>query len=269
MTPDNIVPKELSRRSLLAGAGVIGAGLVAAACGAKSSELQSSSASRPAARPQTPAARPQTPARVPQAPAAPAAPRRGPSPTDVTIAQLAAGLEVLAVGTYKAALDAAGSGALGAVPPAVATFVTTAMSQHQAQLDAWNKVLTTNGAAAVTEPNATLKPFVDGSFANVRDVGGAAMLALMLEQIAAATYLSAQSVLTDKAAIQLAGSIQIIDAQHVAILLYALGQYPVPDVFAKVDVAVAPGQAPVAAPAPAPAPAPGAPKPVTSMPPTL
>ena len=30
----------------------------------------------------------------------------------------------------------------------------------------------------------------------------------------------------------LAGSIQIIDAQHVAILNYVLGEYPVPDVFA-------------------------------------
>ena len=41
-------------------------------------------------------------------------------------------------------------------------------------------------------------------------------------------------------AIQLAGSIQIIDAQHVAILNYVLGDYPVPDVFAKVDKAATP-----------------------------
>ena len=61
----------------------------------------------------------------------------------------------------------------------------------------------------------------------------------MLEQIAAATYLNAQNVLTDKDAIQLAGSIQIIDAQHVSILLYVLGEYPVPDVFAKTDMAAA------------------------------
>jgi hypothetical protein len=61
----------------------------------------------------------------------------------------------------------------------------------------------------------------------------------MLEQIAAATYLNAQNVLTDKDAIQLAGSIQIIDAQHVAVLLFVLGEYPVPDVFAQTKMAAA------------------------------
>ena len=155
------------------------------------------------------------------------------------MAQLAAGLEVLAVGTYKAALDAAGAGKLGDVPPAVGEFVTTAMKQHQAHLDAWNKVITGAGEAAVTEPNATLKPTVDTAFGAVTDVGGAAKLALMLEQIASATYLNAQNVLTNKDAIQLAGSIQIIDAQHAAVLLYVLGEYPVPDVFAKTDLAAA------------------------------
>jgi rubrerythrin len=143
------------------------------------------------------------------------------------------------VGTYKAALDAAGAGSLGDVPPAVGEFVTVAMAQHLAQLDAWNKVLTGASSAAVTEPDATLKPTVDAEFAKVKDVAGAATLALKLEQIASATYLNAQNVLTDKDAIQLAGSIQIIDAQHAAILLYVLGQYPVPDVFAKVDMAAA------------------------------
>jgi Ferritin-like domain len=158
---------------------------------------------------------------------------------DLKIAGLAAGLEALAVGIYKAALDAVGKGSLGEVPPAVGEFVTVAMAQHQAQLEAWNKVLTGAGSAAVTEPDASLKPTVDAEFAKVTDVAGAATLALKLEQIASATYLNAQNVLTDKDAIQLAGSIQIIDAQHAAILLYVLGQYPVPDVFAKTDLAAA------------------------------
>jgi hypothetical protein len=158
---------------------------------------------------------------------------------DLDVAMLAAGLEVLAVGTYQAALDAAGSGGLGDVPPAVGEFVTVAMQQHQAHLDAWNSVITAGGGTAVSEPNATLKPAVDEAFSKVTDVGGAAELALMLEQIAAATYLSAQNVLTDADAVELAGSIQIVDAQHVAVLLYVLGEYPVPDTFAKVDMAAA------------------------------
>src|SRR5215213_7724397 len=57
---------------------------------------------------------------------------------DLAIAMGAAGLEVLAVNTYGAALDAATAGDLGEVPPAVAEFATTAKMQHQAALDAWN-----------------------------------------------------------------------------------------------------------------------------------
>ena len=215
--PLNRIP--LSRRHILAGAGAIGFGLVAAACGSDTTKTPASSGTTRAPAGQTTVA--------------------SGGGTDLKVAALAAGLEVLAVGTYKAALDAATAGKLGTVPPAVGEFVGKAMSQHQAQLDAWNQVITGAGGTAVTEPNATLKPTVDAEFAKVTDVTGAAQLALQLEEIAAATYNSAQSVLTGKDAIKLAGSIQIVDAQHVAILLFVLGQYPVPDVFAKVDKAVA------------------------------
>ena len=228
----------LTRRHILSGAAVLGAGLVAAACGSStstSSSATTASASSGSAAPTTAAATSATTATT-SAPTATTAPGGS---VDLKVAALAAGLEVLAVGTYKAALDAAGKGSLGDVPPAVAEFVTVAMAQHQKQLDAWNAVLTGAGGAAVTAPNATLKPTVDAAFAKVTDVGGAAKLALQLEQIASATYLNAQNVLTDKAAILLAGSIQIIDAQHAAILLYVLGEYPVPDVFAKTDLAAA------------------------------
>ena len=152
---------------------------------------------------------------------------------DLAVATLAAGLEKLAVDTYQAAGTAAGAGKLGAVPPAVGEFVTTAMGHHQAALDAWNKVLKGAGKPEVAAPNATLKPTVDAEFAKVKDVGGAARLALMLEDIAAATYLSAIPTLRDKAAIQQAGAIQAIDMQHAAVLRYVLGEYPVPDTFAK------------------------------------
>ena len=229
----------LTRRHILTGAAFIGAGLVAAACGSDSNSASSPATNGPAGTngpsgsiaSTTPSG--DTIATVPGTAAADG------GSVDLKVAALAASLEALAVGTYKAALDAAGSGGLGDVPPAVGEFVTVAMAQHQEHLDAWNGVLTGAGGAAVTEPNATLKPTVDAAFAKVTDVAGAAKLALMLEQIAAATYLNAQNVLTDKDAIMLAGSIQIIDAQHVAILLYVLGEYPVPDVFASVEMAAA------------------------------
>lgn len=156
---------------------------------------------------------------------------------DLAIAQLAAGLEVLAVDAYTAALDAATSGALGPVPPAVATFVTTAKGHHEEHRDAWNAVITGAGEEAVTEPNATLKPTVDAGLAGAKTVADAANLALTLENIASQTYLSAIPKLESKDAIMQAGQIQVVDQQHIAILLYALGMYPVPEVFQKTDQA--------------------------------
>lgn len=235
----------LSRRRLLAGAGVLGAALVAAACG---SSQTSTTATTPAAATGGATATSGATGDTGSATTGGTAMTGGTdtstaatagAPKDGAIATLAAGLEVLAVGTYKAALDAATVGSLGTVPPAVAQFVQTAMDQHQQQLDAWNKILAAAGAPAVTAPNATLKPTVDAMFAKVTDIAGAAKLALLLEQIAAATYQSAIPVITNKDAITLAGSIMIIDFQHAAILNFVLGNYPVPDTFGKLDKAVA------------------------------
>lgn len=159
---------------------------------------------------------------------------------DLELGAFAASLEVLAVNTYGAALDAAGKGALGDVPPAVAEFVTTAQKQHQAQLDKWNEVLTGAGKDEVTEPPADLEKSVNDEFAKVKDVAGAAKLARDLEMIAAATYLAVIPMLATEDAIGLVASIQPIDMQHVAILNFALGEYPVPDTFATTEKAVTP-----------------------------
>ena len=237
-----------SRRRLLAGAGFIGAALVAAACG---SDDDTATTTAPTTGDTTATTTGATTAPTTADTMAPDTTTAGTEATDSTmseddgaatdgkIATLAAGLEVLAVNTYGAALDAAGSGALGTVPPAVAEFVTTAMAHHQEHLDAWNEVLVAAGAEEVTEPNADLDPVVAAEFAKVTDVAGAAALALMLEQIAHSTYQSALPVLTSKDAILLAGSIQIIDFQHAAILNFVLGNYPVPDTFGPLDKAVA------------------------------
>lgn len=233
----------LSRRTVLGGAFAIGAGLVFAACGSDKTTDTTLGAAETTTPVETSAATETTVAAAETTVAAMAATETtaaaAPANDDAAIATLAAGLEVLAVNTYGAGLDAATAGKLGDVPPAVATFATTAKAHHQAHLDAWNKVLTSAGAAAVSAPNATLQPTVDEEFAKVTDVVGLAKLALKLEEIAAATYLSASPKITDKAAIQLAGSIQIVDAQHAAILHYVLGEYPVPDTFAKTDMAAA------------------------------
>jgi rubrerythrin len=215
-----------SRRGFLALVGVGAAGVALAAC---SSESTTSTANTTA--PSTTGAPPTT--------MAPATTMMDGAGGDLEVAAAAAGLEVLAVNTYKAALDAATAGKLGSVPPAVAEYVTTAESHHQAALDAWNEVLTGAGEQAVDAPPADLEKTVNDAFGKVTDITGAAELALMLEQTAAATYQKAIPSLESKEAIELAGSIQVVDAQHVAILLFVLGQYPVPDTFASTEMAVA------------------------------
>jgi hypothetical protein len=157
---------------------------------------------------------------------------------DLAIAMGAAGLEVLAVNTYGAALDAATAGELGQVPDAVAEFATTARQQHQAALDAWNGVLSDAGEQEVSMPPADLEATVNDQFAQVTDVAGLAELANMLEQTASQTYLDAQTVLEGEDARALAGSIQVIDQQHSAVLNFVLGEYPVPDVFQSTDMSV-------------------------------
>jgi hypothetical protein len=210
---DVATPAGFSRRKLLIGGGVGALALVAAACGSDSNDDGAVSGTPTTASPETTEG------------------GKSAAGGDAKTAELAAGLELLAVGTYKAALDAATAGKLGPVPPAVGEFVGKAMSQHQAGLDKWNEVLTAAGGKEVTMPPADLKATVDGEFAKVKDVVGAAKLALLLEQTAADTYLKAVPTIQDKAAITLAGGLQCAAQEHAAILHYVLGEYPVPDVF--------------------------------------
>ncbi len=231
----------LSRRKLIftTGTAVFGAALLAA-CGSDANDSADGTSNSGTSAGTTPDATTGTTA-APGTTAGEEAPATtdGEATGDLAIAQLAAGLEVLAVSTYQSAADAAGSGALGEVPPAVGEYVATALAHHQAHLDAWNKVITAAGSDEVTEPNAELAPVVAEQFAGVTDVIGAAKLALELEMVASHTYLTAIPLLEAPEAIELAGSIQIVDQQHQSILLFVLGEYPVPDVFQKTDKSAA------------------------------
>ena len=223
MSNDQIISEDAgqSRRWFLGAAAAVAAGGVLAACSSDDSKVETGASTTPT-----------TAGAVATTTTAKAA-----GAGDAKVAELAAGLEVLAVGTYKAALDAATANKLGAVPPAVATFAKTAMGHHQTALDGWNKVLTSSGGQAVSAPPASLKSTVDSEFAKVKDVTGVAKLALLLEQTAADTYLGATQTLTGKEALTMAGALQSVDQEHAAILLFVLGEYPVPDVFQKTDKA--------------------------------
>jgi hypothetical protein len=152
---------------------------------------------------------------------------------DLAVVALAASLENLAVGTYQAGIDAATKGKLGDVPPAVVTFAQTAQQQHRDHAAAWNAVLTGAGKKAVAGVDTTVKKSVDQAFAKVTDVPGLAKLALDLEDVAAATYIAAIDVVKNPAGIKTAATIQPVELQHAAILHFVLGEYPVPDAFAK------------------------------------
>jgi len=152
---------------------------------------------------------------------------------DLAVVALAASLENLAVGTYQAGIDAATKGALGDVPPAVVTFAQTVQGQHKDHAAAWNGVLTGAGKKPVTGVDTTVKKSVDKAFAKVKDVPGLAKLALDLENVAGATYIAAIDVVKTPAGIKTAATIQPVEMQHAAILHFLLGEYPVPDAFAK------------------------------------
>jgi len=216
-------PAGMNRRRFLAVSGMAaGAGIALVACGGD--DATSTADTTAAGGTSTPA--PSTTAAT------------GGGGGDLAIAMGAAGLEVLAVNTYTAGLEAANAGDLGEVPPAVAEFATTAKAQHQAALDAWNTVLTDAGEQAVTMPPADLEETVNQQFSQVTDIPGLAMLANTLEMTAAQTYLDAQAVLEAPEARTLAGSIQVVDQQHSAILNYVLGEYPVPEVFQSTDLSI-------------------------------
>jgi hypothetical protein len=200
-----------TRRGFLVGAGVIAGGIVLAAC-------SSSKSSSPPTTTST----------------------TGGNPTgltgDLAVVALAASLENLAVQTYQAGLSAAQTGKLGAVPPVIASFAQTAMSQHEDHAAAWNAILTGQGKTAVSGVNLTVKnAVVDPAVAQLHDVTGLAKLALELENVAAATYLSAIGAIASPMGIKTAASIEPVESQHAAVLNYALGNYPVPDAFTKTD----------------------------------
>lgn len=145
-----------------------------------------------------------------------------------------ASLENLAVFAYGAALKAAPMGKFGkTVPPAVAEFATHAMKQHKDHADAFNAALMNAGGQAYTKPDPALTPTVLKLFGAVHSVPGLAMLALTLENTAAATYTKQMGELTSPDALSAVATIAPVERQHAAILSFVLGEYPVPDTFVK------------------------------------
>lgn len=147
---------------------------------------------------------------------------------DLDTAATAAGIEKLAFDAYTAFGQLATAGSLGAaMPPAVMDLMIAAAKHHQVALDAWNKVLTGAGRAAVTTPSPALKPMVDAAVGRLTDIPAAATLVLKLEDYASQTYQKAIPTLRSAATVRLAAQVNVVGSQRQAILRYVLGLYPV------------------------------------------
>jgi hypothetical protein len=148
---------------------------------------------------------------------------------DVAVADLHARLENLAIDTYDALLTTASAGKLGPVPALVGAVITTAKAQHVEHLAVWNGLMRGAGQPEVNTPDAGLKPTIDSRLAQVKDVDGAARLALLVEEILADTYLKSIPTLLDKASVQSAALILATDQQHQVVLRFVVGETPVPE----------------------------------------
>jgi hypothetical protein len=204
----------MARRTLLAGGAATAAGLVAVACSDRATQSTVATA--------------------------PFVPARSPSRTDVDNIILAAGLEKLLIDAYQSLRDRLDGGSLGHVPPAIEEYVRLTMAHHVEHERFWQNLVRRAGRPPVTAANAQLAPAVRRQLDEVHDVDSAARLALGLEGIAADTYLRAISELADVDLTRSAARIGIVEQQHQAFLLFAIGNYPAPDVFMRPEKAVTP-----------------------------
>ncbi|MDP9073513.1 MAG: ferritin-like domain-containing protein, partial [Actinomycetota bacterium] len=204
-----------TRRNFLVGAGAVAGGLVLAACSSKKSSTSTTGTTAPGSSDTSAGG--------------------GGLTGDLAVANLAAGLENLAVQTYQKAIDAVTSNALQGIPMAIVVFAQTAQKQHKDHAAAWNSILTSAGKPAQSGVDITVRDaYVTPMFPTVKDAGTLGTFALGLEDAAGATYLfGIQNALTDPGAIKIAATIQPVEMQHSAILNLVLGKYPVPNSFAQ------------------------------------
>jgi hypothetical protein len=142
---------------------------------------------------------------------------------DLTLAKTAASLEALAVATYDTAV------ASGLVTtPAIGDAAKLFRQHHQAHLDALNGLVTQNGAAKVTEPNAAVKSaVVDPAIASAKSEADVVALAFTLEDAAAQTYVFAATQLSAPELRSTIMTIGGVEARHRALLaVLAQGKAP-------------------------------------------
>jgi hypothetical protein len=162
------------------------------------------------------------------------------SDVDHALAVALASVDALAVHAYGAVQQATTAGNLPEVPPAVDDFVALALAHHQADLDAWNTILTAAGRQRIVASPLNLAIAVNETFGSPSVLDDVVAMLASVETTAAATYLHALASFESPSAVALAGSVYAIGRQHLSILLFFLGRDPVPDAFASTEFAYVP-----------------------------
>ena len=138
--------------------------------------------------------------------------------TDVMALQTAAGIENLAVGTYKTALTLpyiGGSAANGVVK----AFAMKTMAQHAEHAQAFNAAATRLGGKAQSAPDPKYAPIVAKAVPTIKSAADVVALAITLEDVAAQTYVKNVGVVSTADLRQLFSSVAGVESQHKAILL--------------------------------------------------
>ncbi|MGH3867300.1 MAG: ferritin-like domain-containing protein [Pseudonocardiaceae bacterium] len=137
---------------------------------------------------------------------------------DVAALQTAAGLENLAVSTYRTALTLPfiGGSSANAV---VKAFAMKTMGQHSEHAMAFNAAAQKLGGQLQTGPDPKYAAVVQQAVPKIKRVADVVGLAITLEDVAARTYVKNVSLVSTPELRQLFASVAGVESQHKAILL--------------------------------------------------
>jgi hypothetical protein len=137
---------------------------------------------------------------------------------DVMALQTAAGIENLAVFTYKTALTLAYIGGKSAIP-VVKGFCEMTMKQHSEHAAAFNAAVKGLGGKQQTGTDPKYTPIVQSAAGKLKGPADVVSLAITLEDVAAQTYTNNVGLVSTKDLRLLFSSVAGVEAQHRAILL--------------------------------------------------
>ncbi|QMU77162.1 ferritin-like domain-containing protein [Streptacidiphilus sp. PB12-B1b] len=138
------------------------------------------------------------------------------SSDDVMALQTAASIENLAVSVYT---TAAGLPFIKDGNKTVAAFIAKTTTQHQAHAQAFNAAVTQAGGTAQKNPDPKYAAVVKQMLPSIKGPGDVVSLAITLEDVAAQTYTSYTSKVSDATMRKLFASVAPVEAQHRATLL--------------------------------------------------